>query len=76
MNYIKATKEVMQEYNIDVSTVSVLSDGEVIKHFELCDPMWIQMKSDSRVSYLSCEDYMLFWLMSLKKIFRIFILHI
>lgn len=56
MNYIKTTIEVMQEYNVETSTVRVLSDGEAIKHFELCDPMWIQTKSDDRVSYLTSED--------------------
>lgn len=53
MNFIKAKKEVLEEYGIEITTELLLPDGEHVKHFETSDPIWLKMRSDNRVAYLT-----------------------
>lgn len=56
MNFIKTTKEVFEEYNILINTELQLPDGEYVKHFETSDPIWLDMRADERVAYLTGEQ--------------------
>jgi hypothetical protein len=51
MNFIKALPQVLEEYGIQVTTERILSDGDVIAHFELQSPHWVVMKDDARITF-------------------------
>ena len=56
MNFVKTTKETFEEYGVDITTERLLDDGEYIKHFELSSEIWLKMKDDVRVEFLTQSE--------------------
>jgi hypothetical protein len=56
MNLIKCKPEVLeQDYHITIGSNRILSDGDVIIHFETQDPLWTVMKDDKRITYWTID---------------------
>ena len=56
MNWIKAPREVFEEYGKTVdNNFRQLSDGEYINHFETSDPLFVLMDGDKRKTFFTHE---------------------